>query len=71
MLEKRNKSLTEDIAPLLPAGVSFSNADAIAAFGRVSGELIGRISGDPWKSSRAVIEEIRKTKIPELLSGKE
>jgi predicted nucleotidyltransferase component of viral defense system len=68
MLEKLNKSLTEDIAPLLPAGVSFSDADAIAAFGRVWGELIGRISGDPWKSSRAAIEQIRKT-IPELLIG--
>jgi hypothetical protein len=55
-----------DIAPLLPAGVNFSDADAIAAFGRVWSELIGRISGDPWKSSRDVIEEIRKT-IPKLL----
>lgn len=69
MLKKLNQSLTEDIAPLLPAGVSFTDADAIAAFGRVWGELIKRIPGDPWKSSQAVIDEIRKTKIPALLSG--
>jgi predicted nucleotidyltransferase component of viral defense system len=69
MLKKLNQSLTEDIAPLLPAGVSFSDDDAIAAFGRVWGELIKRIPGDPWKSSQAVIEEIRKAKIPALLSG--
>jgi predicted nucleotidyltransferase component of viral defense system len=69
MLKKLNQSLTEDIAPLLPAGVSFTDADAIAAFGRVWGELIMRMPGDPWKSSQAVIEEIRKAKIPALLSG--
>jgi predicted nucleotidyltransferase component of viral defense system len=69
MLKKLNQSLTEDIAPLLPAGVSFTDDDAIVAFGRVWGELIKRIPGDPWKSSQAVIEEIRKAKIPALLSG--
>lgn len=69
MLKKLNQSLTEDIAPLLPAGVSFSDDDAIAAFGRVWGELIRRIPGDAWKSSQAVIEEILKAKIPSLLSG--
>ncbi len=69
MLKKLNQSLTEDIAPLLPAGVQFTDDDAIAAFGRVWGELITRIPGDPWKSSQAVIDEIRKAKIPALLSG--
>ena len=67
MLKKLNQSLTEDIAPLLPAGVSFDDDDAIAAFGRIWGELIGRISGESWKSSKAVIEAIRKAKIPTLL----
>ena len=71
MLKKLNQSLTEDIAPLLPAGVNFANDDAIAAFGRVWGELIRRIPGDPWKSSKTVIEEIRKAKIPALLNGVE
>jgi predicted nucleotidyltransferase component of viral defense system len=71
MLKKLNQSLTEDIAPLLPAGVSFTDADALAAFGKVWGELIMRLPGDPWKSSKTVIDEIRKTKIPALLSGAE
>lgn len=69
MLKKLNQSLTEDIAPLLPSGITFTDDDAIAAFGRVWGELIRRIPGDPWKSSQAVIEEIRKSKIPGLLDG--
>lgn len=69
MLKKLNQSLTEDIGPLLPAGVNFTDNDGIAAFGRVWGELITRIPGDPWKNSQAVIDEIRKAKIPALLSG--
>lgn len=69
MLKKLNQSLTEDIAPLLPAGVGFTDADAIAAFARVWGEFIRRIPGDPWKSSNAVVEAFRKEKIPALLDG--
>lgn len=69
MLKKLNQSLTEDIAPLLPPGVSFDDDDAIVAFGRVWGELIARIPGESWKSSKAVIEAIRKAKIPALLDG--
>lgn len=69
MLKKLNQSLTEDIAPLLPAGVNFTDDDAIAAFGRVWTELIGRIPGESWKSSKTVIEAIRKSKIPGLLDG--
>lgn len=71
MLHKLNQSLTDDIAPLLPAHVTFSAEDAIAAFGRVWRELIGRIPGDPWKSSQAVIDEIRRGKIPGLLRDEE
>jgi len=69
MLKKLNHSLTEDIAPLLPAGVSFDDDAAFAAFGRVWGELIGRIPGESWKSSEAVIEAIRKSMIPSRLEG--
>jgi predicted nucleotidyltransferase component of viral defense system len=69
MLKKLNQSLTEDIAPLLPAGVKFTDSDAIEAFGRVWGGLITRIPGEPWKSSQAAIEAIRKAKYPTLLSG--
>lgn len=69
MLKKLNHSLTEGIAPLLRTGVSYTDDDAIVAFNRVWGKLIRRIPGDPWKSSQAVIEEIRKSKIPTLLDG--
>ncbi|MDP1797946.1 MAG: nucleotidyl transferase AbiEii/AbiGii toxin family protein [Planctomycetaceae bacterium] len=69
MLKKLNRSLTEDIAPLLPAGVNFDDDAAILAFGRVWGELIARIPGELWKSSKTVIEAFRKAKIPSLLDG--
>ena len=67
MLRKLNHSLTEDISPLLPAGVTFDDDAAIKGFGKVWGELIGRIPGESWKSSKTVIEAIRATKIPKLL----
>lgn len=69
MLKKLNQSLIEDIAPLLPAGVTFDDDAAITAFGRVWGDLIGRIPGESWKSSKTVIEAIRKSAIPKLLEG--
>lgn len=49
MLEKLTRSLIEDIAPLLPAGVRFNDDDASQAFERVWKELIVRIKGDAWK----------------------
>jgi predicted nucleotidyltransferase component of viral defense system len=67
MLEKLTRSLTEDVAPMLPAGVRWSDADAIGAFERVWTELIAQISGDPWKLSAAVIEELRASRYPALL----
>ncbi|HMO22916.1 MAG TPA: nucleotidyl transferase AbiEii/AbiGii toxin family protein [Candidatus Melainabacteria bacterium] len=67
MLEKLQRSLTEDVSPLLPAGIKFTEEDAVAAFGRVWVELIGRIAGDPWKLSDKVIEDLRSGKIPKLL----
>ncbi len=51
MLEKLTHSLTEDIAPLLPAGIRFNDDDAILAFERVWTELITHIKGDAWKST--------------------
>ena len=69
MLKKLTRSLTEDIAPLLPTGVSFDEDAAIVAFGRIWGELIRRIPGDPWKSSKKVIQTVRKSAIPKLLEG--
>jgi predicted nucleotidyltransferase component of viral defense system len=69
MLQKLTRSLTEDVAPLLPPGVRFDDTDAVKAFGRVWGELVSRLSGESWKSSHSVIETIRKTTIPDLLDG--
>ncbi len=67
MLEKLRRSLTEDIAPLLPAGIQFDDDDAMDAFNNVWAELVARIKGDPWKLSAQVIDELRKEKMPNLL----
>lgn len=67
MLEKLTYSLTEDIAPLLPAGVRFNDDDAIQAFERVWTELIIRIKGDAWKLTDQALEELRAKKYPSLL----
>lgn len=68
MLKKLNRSLVEDVAPLLPAGVSFSDEEAMVAFGRVWHELIKRIPGEPWKSTQPVIEKIRQLGWPNFLT---
>lgn len=67
MLDKLTRSLTEDIDPLLPTGVRFTDADAIEAFGRVWTELIARIKGEGWKLTDKAIDEIRQKKYPSLL----
>lgn len=69
MLEKLERSLREDIAPLLPTGITFTDDDAIDAFGKVWTELVARIKGDPWKLTDKVVEELRQKKYPNLLSG--
>lgn len=68
MLEKLTGSLTEDIRPLLPAGVRFNDDDAVRAFERVWRALIARIKGDPWKLTEKAIEELRTGKYPALLT---
>ena len=67
MLEKLARSLTEDVDPLLPAGVRFSEGDAIEAFGRVWSQLIVRINGGPWKMTDRAVEELRQKRYPKLL----
>lgn len=69
MLEKLTHSLTEDIAPLLPAGIHFNDEVALQAFERVWRDLIARIKGDAWKSSEKAIKELRQKKYPGLLRG--
>ena len=67
MLNRLARSLGEDIVPLLPAGVAFSDEDAVAAFGRVWKNLIHRIPGEGWKSTPSVVAQIRQARIPGLL----
>lgn len=67
MLEKLTRSLIEDIAPLLPAGVRFNDDDAMQAFERVWNELITRIKGDAWKLTDKALEQLRAKKYPGLL----
>lgn len=69
MLDKLRGSLTEDIAPLLPAGVIFTEGDAIQAFGNVWSELIARIRGESWKRTEKVVEQLRREKYPSLLNN--
>jgi hypothetical protein len=51
MLEKLRRSLADDIAPLLPAGIQFHDKATLDAFNHVWTELITQIKGDPWKLS--------------------
>jgi predicted nucleotidyltransferase component of viral defense system len=67
MLAKLNRSLTEDIDPLLPAGVRYSDGDALESFGRVWTQLIARMRGEPWKLTGKTIAQLRETKYPGLL----
>ena len=60
MLRKLGHSLTEDIAPLLPTGIGYTEADARVAFGAVWHKLIALIDGEPWKKSQTTIEALRK-----------
>lgn len=68
MLEKLTRSLTEDIAPLLPAGVRFNGNDALDAFERVWSELVVRLKGDAWKLTDKVVAELRAKGYPTLLA---
>jgi predicted nucleotidyltransferase component of viral defense system len=67
MLEKLTRSLTEDIAPLLPPGIHFHENDAVAAFESIWTTLIARMKGDPWKQTARAIEELRHNKYSALL----
>jgi len=66
MLQKLDRSLTEDIEPLLPAGVSFTEDDAIRAFEAVWRELVVNLTGNEWKLTEKVLADLRKTRLPNL-----
>jgi hypothetical protein len=68
MLENLGRSLIEDVVPLLPVGVRFEEADALRGFERVWRELIKKVSGQPWKSTDRIIEQLRTTRFPTLLT---
>jgi len=59
--------LTEDIRPLLSAGVRFNDDDAMNAFEKVWIELIIKIKGDAWKLTDKAIKELRQKRYPDLL----
>lgn len=67
MLQKLERSLIEDVAPLLPAGVEFSDHDAEEAFERIWQSIIIKIKGDPWKLTGQAVQEYRKGRYPNLL----
>lgn len=69
MLEKLTHSLTEDIAPLLPASIEYGAADALIAFEQVWRSLIIHLQGDPWQSTEKALEELRAAKYPTLLTS--
>ena len=69
MLEKLTRSLTEDIAPLLPAGIHFNDDDAIHAFEHVWTKLIVRLKGDAWRQTDKAIEQLRQKIYPQPLHG--
>ncbi len=67
MLLKLNRSLTEDIASLLPAGITYGAEESLKAFETVWTQLISRMKGDSWKLSDRVIGELRERRYPNLL----
>ena len=67
MLDKLSRSLTEDIAPLLPASIRFNDEDAIQAFEKVWRQLIVRMQGEAWKLTEEVLADLRTSKYPGLL----
>lgn len=69
MLKKLIASLTDDIGPLLPAGIRFEESDAIAAFENVWRQVIASLPGDGWKRTPEVLDEFRERKFPGLLEG--
>ena len=71
MLEKLTRSQTEDITPLLPAGIRSGEADAIHSFERVWIELISRMGGEGWKLAESVLEELRVKRFPGLLASRD
>ncbi len=58
---------TEDVAPLLPAGVRFDDGDAMASFEQVWATLIACMKGGAWKLTERGVTELRRLRYPMLL----
>ena len=67
LLERLERSLTEDVVPLLPAGITFSDDEAVAAIERIWHDLVPRLRGEPWKLSGEFIDAIRVQRYPNFL----
>ena len=67
MLARLTRSLADDIAPLLAAGVVYGDAEAQLAFERVWFRLVARLHGAAWRHSDSVIAELRASLFPSLL----
>jgi len=67
LIERLERSLTEDVLPLLPAGVTFTDHEAIAAVGRIWYGLVPLLRGESWKLSAETIEAVRAGRHPEFL----
>ena len=68
MLQKLTSSLIEDIAPLLPTSVRFTESDAIDAFNQIWTRLVVTLKGEAWKSTDTAVAELRLKKYPTLLA---
>ena len=67
MLERLEHSLTEDVVPLLPAGITFPEHEAVAAIERIWHEIVPRLRGESWKISGEFINAIRVQRYPNFL----
>ena len=67
MLERVESSLTEDVVPLLPVGVTFSDAEAIKTPDRIWHDFVPRLQGEPWKLSAGFIKAVQAERYPGFL----
>ncbi len=67
MLEKLTRSLTEDIEPLLPLGVTYNEDHALTAFNTVWFNLINHLPGEAWKRTDDIVAQLQEKKYPQLL----
>lgn len=67
MLLKLQKSLIEDISPLLPSSENYSEDKAIEAFGKIWYTLVVNLPGPAWKLTEENVQALRAQRFPGLL----